>query len=155
MGNVKSGNIRTFQVFSPSSGATHLLYHTAAIKSNVFPVRTVGERMAAQGCSEGLLLTLFAEIFIINDTLGGINARKRRRSMDIKKKIEELVEKITSDKQLMAKFQKDPIGTVEKLIGMDLPNDQIEKLVDGIKAKIKLDDLGDALGALGGLFGRK
>jgi hypothetical protein len=38
---------------------------------------------------------------------------------------------------------------------MDLPNDQIEKLVDGIRAKIKLDDLGDALGALGGLFGKK
>ena len=75
--------------------------------------------------------------------------------MDIKKKIEELVEKITSDKALMAKFQKDPISTVEKLIGIDLPNDQIEKLVDGIKAKIKLDDLGDALGALGGLFGKK
>ncbi|MBQ3074934.1 MAG: hypothetical protein IJC26_02610 [Clostridia bacterium] len=75
--------------------------------------------------------------------------------MDIKKKIEELVEKITSDKALMAKFQKDPISTVEKLIGVDLPNDQIEKLVDGIKAKIKLDDLGDALGALGGLFGKK
>ncbi len=75
--------------------------------------------------------------------------------MDIKKKIEELVEKLLSDKQLMAKFQKDPISTVEKLIGVDLPNDQIEKLVDGIKAKIKLDDLGDALGALGGLFGKK
>ncbi len=75
--------------------------------------------------------------------------------MDIKKKIEELVEKITSDKALMAKFQKDPISTVEKLLGVDLPNDQIEKLVDGIKAKIKLDDLGDALGALGGLFGKK
>ena len=34
---------------------------------------------------------------------------------------------------------------------MDLPNDQIEKIVDGIKAKINLDKLG---GALGGLFGK-
>jgi len=75
--------------------------------------------------------------------------------MDIKKMLEELVDKITSDKDLMAKFQKDPISTVEKLIGVDLPNDQIEKLVEGIKAKIKIDDLGDALGALGGLFGKK
>jgi len=75
--------------------------------------------------------------------------------MDLKKKVEELVEKITSDKALMAKFQKDPISTVEQLIGIDLPNDQIEKLVDAVKAKIKLDDLGDALGALGGLFGKK
>ena len=74
--------------------------------------------------------------------------------MDIRKMLEELVEKITSDKELLAKFQKDPVTTVEKLIGVDLPNDQIEKLVDGIKAKIKIDDLGDALGALGGLFGK-
>jgi hypothetical protein len=71
--------------------------------------------------------------------------------MDIKKKIDELVEKIKSDKDLGNKFQKDPIGTVEGLIGVDLPNDQIEKLVDGIKAKISLDKLG---GGLGKLFGK-
>ena len=75
--------------------------------------------------------------------------------MDIKKMITELVEKITKDEKLMKKFEKDAIATVEELIGMDLPDDQIEKLVDGIKAKIKLDDLGSALGALGGLFGKK
>lgn len=72
--------------------------------------------------------------------------------MDIKAKIEELVEKIKNDKELGEKFQKDPIGTVEKLLGVDLPNDQIEALVDGIKAKISLDKIG---GVLGGLFGKK
>jgi len=72
--------------------------------------------------------------------------------MDIKAKIEELVEKIKSDKDIAAKFQKDPVGTVEKLLGVDLPNDQIEKLVEGIQAKISLDKLG---GMLGGLFGKK
>ncbi len=72
--------------------------------------------------------------------------------MDIKAKIEELVEKIKSDKDIAAKFQKDPIGTVEGLLGVDLPNDQIEKLVEGIQAKISLDKIG---GMLGGLFGKK
>ena len=72
--------------------------------------------------------------------------------MDIKAKIEELVDKIKSDKDIAAKFQKDPVGTVEKLLGVDLPNDQIEKLVEGIQAKISLDKLG---GMLGGLFGKK
>lgn len=72
--------------------------------------------------------------------------------MDIKAKVEELVEKIKSDKDITAKFQKDPVATVEGLLGVDLPNDQIEKLVEGIKAKITLDKLG---GALGGLFGKK
>ena len=75
--------------------------------------------------------------------------------INIKEMIEELVEKILSDKALKEKFMKDPIAVVEKLIGIDLPNDKIEKLVDGIKAKITIDDIGDALGALGGLFGKK
>lgn len=72
--------------------------------------------------------------------------------MDIKAKIEELADKIRADKNIAAKFQKDPIGTIEELVGVDLPNDQIEALADGIKAKISLDKLG---GALGGLFGKK
>ena len=75
--------------------------------------------------------------------------------MDIKAKIEELVKKITSDKNLMSKFKSDPIKTLEGLIGINLPDDQIEKIVDGIKAKISLDKIGDALGGLGGLFGKK
>ena len=75
--------------------------------------------------------------------------------MDIKEKIEELVKKITSDKNLLKKFEKDPIKVVEDLIGIDLPNDMIEKVVEGVKAKINLDKVGDVLGGLGGLFGKK
>jgi len=75
--------------------------------------------------------------------------------MDIKEKIEELVEKISSDKALQAQFKSDPISAVEKLLGVDLPNDVIEKIVDGVKAKLTVDKLSDAAGALKGLFGRK
>ena len=73
--------------------------------------------------------------------------------MDIKAKIEELVAKIKSDDGLMKKFKDDPIKAVEGLIGIDLPDDQVEKIVDGIKAKISFDDLGDKLGDIGGKFG--
>ena len=72
--------------------------------------------------------------------------------MDIKAKIEEIVEKIKNDKQIMAKFQKDPAAVIEELIGIDLPNDQINDVVEAIKAKLTVDKLGSALG---GLFGRK
>ena len=72
--------------------------------------------------------------------------------MDIKAKIEEIVNKLKTDKNLMSRFTSDPVSVVEELIGIDLPNDQIEKLVDGIKAKLNMDKLG---GALGGLFGKK
>lgn len=73
----------------------------------------------------------------------------------LKDKIEEIVEKIKSDKDIAAKFQKDPISVVEKLLGVDLPNEQLEQVVDAIKAKIDLDKIGDLLGGLGGLFGKK
>ena len=73
---------------------------------------------------------------------------------ELKEKLDEIVEKIKNDKNIAAKFQKDPIGTVEGLIGIDLPNDQIEGLVDAIKAKINLDKAADALGGLKGLFGK-
>ncbi len=72
--------------------------------------------------------------------------------MNIKEKIEELVEKIKNDKDLLKKFQSDPVKTIEDLVGVDLPNDQIEAMAEAIKAKISLDKLG---GALGSLFGKK
>ena len=68
--------------------------------------------------------------------------------MDIKAKINELTDKIKKDPAIAANFQKDPIGTVEKLIGVDLPDDQIQGVVNGIKAKINLDKVGGGLGKL-------
>ena len=70
----------------------------------------------------------------------------------IKDKIEDIVEKIKKDPKLLQKFKDEPIKTVEGLIGIDLPDDQIEKIVDAVKAKISLDKVGDLLG---GLFGKK
>jgi hypothetical protein len=72
--------------------------------------------------------------------------------MDIKAKVEEIVEKIKSDKQILAKFEKDPAAVIEELIGIDLPNEQINNVVDAVKAKLTVDKLGSALV---GLFGRK
>lgn len=73
----------------------------------------------------------------------------------IKEKVEEIVEKIKNDKDIAAKFQKDPVTTIEGLIGVDLPNDQVEMIIDAVKAKIDIDKLGSMLGGLGGLFGKK
>ncbi len=74
--------------------------------------------------------------------------------MDIKAKIEELVEKISKDKELQAQFKSDPIKAVESLLGVDLPDDVVEKIVDGVKAKIGLDKLSGAADKLKGLFGK-
>ena len=72
--------------------------------------------------------------------------------MDIKAKVEELVGKIKSDKDLSEKFKSDPVATVEGLVGVKLPEDQVKAIADGITAKLNVDKIG---GALGGLFGKK
>lgn len=74
--------------------------------------------------------------------------------MDIKEKIERAAKKLMNDKNLMAKFEKNPASVIEELIGVDLPDDLVNEVIDGIKAKIKLDKVGDALGGLGKLFGK-
>ncbi len=72
--------------------------------------------------------------------------------MDIKEKIIEIAEKISENKELLEEFKEDPVKAVEKLIGVDLPDDMVEKVVDGVKAKLSLDKASDALGALKKLF---
>ena len=52
--------------------------------------------------------------------------------MDFKKKAEEVVEKFKNDPELMAEFQKDPVKAVEKVVGMDLPDELIKKVAEGI-----------------------
>ena len=74
---------------------------------------------------------------------------------NIKEKIEEIVEKLKNDDDLLEQFNKNPTKVIEEYVGVDLPDDKVNQLVEGIKAKIKLDKLGDALGGLGGLFGKK
>ena len=72
--------------------------------------------------------------------------------MDIKKKAEELVEKIKKNPKLLNEFKENPVKVVEALIGMDLPDAEIMKLAELIKAKIDLDKAGDLLKGIGGLF---
>ena len=74
--------------------------------------------------------------------------------MDIKEKIEEVAKKLLSNKNLMAKFEKNPVKVIEELVGIDLPDDLVNNLIDGIKAKIKLDQVGDVLEGLGKLLGK-
>jgi len=72
--------------------------------------------------------------------------------MDIKAKINELVEKIKADPQMLATFKTEPVMVIEKLLGVDLPDDVVEKIIDGVKAKITVDNAKVALGALKKLF---
>ena len=70
-------------------------------------------------------------------------------------KVEEIVKTIQENKSLMDKFQKDPVAALESILKIDLPNDQMEKLIDAVKAKLTIDDITDVIGGLGKLFGKR
>ncbi|NLT14952.1 MAG: hypothetical protein GXY05_11480 [Clostridiales bacterium] len=72
--------------------------------------------------------------------------------MDIKGKIEEIVKKVKSDKDFASKFKSDPVKAVESVIGIDLPDDQIKSVIEGVKAKVSLDQAGGLLGSVKKLF---
>ncbi len=72
--------------------------------------------------------------------------------MDIKEKINEVVEKVTSDKDMKEKFEKDPIKAIEEVLGVDLPDDAVEKIVDGVKAKVAVDSISDVASKFKKLF---
>ena len=71
---------------------------------------------------------------------------------DIKEKIEELAEKIMKDSALQAQFKKGPVKAVEKLLGVALPDDVIDKVVKGVQAKVSVDKVSGAVDALKKLF---
>ena len=79
--------------------------------------------------------------------------------MDIQKIISDIVEKLTSNEDLLNNFKADPVKTLEKAFNIDLPDDQIEAVIKAIQAKLNLDSVSDVaeklLGGLGGLFGKK
>ncbi|HXK72087.1 MAG TPA: hypothetical protein PLQ68_05240, partial [Clostridia bacterium] len=76
----------------------------------------------------------------------------RRAIMDLKKKIDEIVKKIKADDEFGKKFKDDPVKAVESVLGVDLPDDQVNKLIDGVKAKLNLDKADGLFGKIKKLF---
>ena len=79
--------------------------------------------------------------------------------MDIQKIINDVVARQKADPALVKNFLADPVKTLEKVFNIDLPDDQINQIIDGVKSKIDLGklDVGKTVGLLGklkGLFGK-
>ena len=66
--------------------------------------------------------------------------------------IQEIIKKITSDKDLAGKLLKDPAGTVKEVAGVDLPEEQVDAVLKAVKEKGAGLPGADKLGNLGGLF---
>lgn len=72
--------------------------------------------------------------------------------MDVKAEINKVVEKVTKDPSFKKDFENDPVKAVEKVLGVDLPDDVIHKIIDGVKAKLSVDSLSNAADAFKKLF---
>ncbi|MBP3413461.1 MAG: hypothetical protein J6K89_09410 [Oscillospiraceae bacterium] len=72
--------------------------------------------------------------------------------MDIKKKITEIVDQIKSNPSLKEDFTKDPEKTIEKLLGVDIPDGIADKVIDGVKAQLTGDKLSGIVGKIKDLF---
>ena len=79
--------------------------------------------------------------------------------MDIQKIINDAIAKLKADDNLLENFKANPTKVLEKLVGIDLPDDKIDAVVKGIMAKLNIDDLAEKaegiMDALGGLLGKK
>ena len=72
--------------------------------------------------------------------------------MDIKELIEKVVEAIKDNENIKKQFEKEPVKVIEKFLGVDLPDEIVEKVIEGVKAKITVNQVIDVANALKGLF---
>lgn len=79
--------------------------------------------------------------------------------MDIQKIINDVLAQLQGDNGLLAQFKANPTKTIEKLVGIDLPDEQIDAIVKGVMAKIDIEDVAKKatgiIGKLKSLFGKK
>lgn len=74
---------------------------------------------------------------------------------DIKGKIEEIVKKATEDKSFGNNFMENPVKTVEEFLGVDLPDETINKIVEGVKAKLAADGAKSIFKSIMNIFKKK
>ncbi len=71
---------------------------------------------------------------------------------DMKAKVEEIVQALRTNPKLREDFKKEPVKAVEELLGIDLPDEKLQPLLSGVKAKLAASDVGEKLDSLKKLF---
>ena len=72
--------------------------------------------------------------------------------MDIKEQISKILEEIAKNPEIKEMFEKEPVKAIEKVTGIDLPDDVVNKIIDGVKAKLTIDNVSKAADVLKGVF---
>lgn len=71
---------------------------------------------------------------------------------DIKEMVSKAAKKIMSDKTLQKQFQTDPVKALEKVLGVDLPDEILNPIIEGVKAQMTAEKIGDAADFIKKLF---
>lgn len=74
--------------------------------------------------------------------------------MDIKGQIDKIIEEVSKNPNIKEQFEKEPVKVIEKIIGIDLPDDVVMKIIDGVKAKLTLDGVSKVADALKDVFNK-
>ena len=72
--------------------------------------------------------------------------------MDLKEQITQAVEKITKDKALQEQFKTDPVKALESVLGIGLPEEAIDQVIQGVKAKLAVEKTSDLVDSLKGFL---
>ena len=105
----------------------------------------------SSGKNKNFLLYLILQIIYVIINLLYISL-KEGIFMDVKEKVNELVDKVKNDKDFGKKFMSDPIKAVESVVGVDLPDEKIKEIAGSIKDKVNIGDVAGKLGGLGGII---
>ena len=74
---------------------------------------------------------------------------------EIKGKIETVAANLNKNKELRKQFDTNPTAVIEEIIGVDLPDEIVNQIVAGIRAKLAQDKLGCMLSGLGQILSKK
>lgn len=72
--------------------------------------------------------------------------------MDIKEQINKVLNEVFKNPDIKEQFEKEPVKVIEKLIGVDLPDDIVMKIIDGVKAKLTINGVSKVADTLKGVF---
>lgn len=72
--------------------------------------------------------------------------------MDVKAKIEEVVNKVRNDPNFAQNFKADPMTAVKSIIGQDAPGDLVQQVVTGAQGMLAGNQAGDMLGGIKKMF---
>ena len=76
-------------------------------------------------------------------------------AVDVKELIDKVMDKLEEKGITLEKFSENPVKILEDILGVDLPDEKLDAIIEGVKLKLGADKAKNILGTIGGLFGKK